>query len=195
MIKINASTPRRDNRCGTIYLLVLFSCLIVATISLSSLQIMRLQGRSVASSTDFSEARNHARAALEIGMLRVRNDPFWRTNFGNGNWITNQPIGSGTFTLSAVDPIDNDVTSGDNHPVVLTGTGIKGTAVFRTSVRLEIGPQVGSCLELSMISGDDSIVNSSTVTSDQVVGANGNYFMWGGATVNANVAAYGSTGG
>lgn len=195
MIKTKFSQPRKHNRCGTIYLLVLFSCLIVATISLSSLQIVRLQSRSVASSTDFSEARNHARAALEIGMLRVRNDPFWRTNFGNGNWITNQPIGAGAFTLSAVDPIDNDVKNGDNHPVVLTGTGMKGTAVFRTSVHLEIGPQVGSCLELSMISGDDSTVNSSTLTSDQVVGANGNYFMWGGATVNANVAAYGSAGG
>ncbi len=195
MIKMKASLPGRINRRGTIYMLVLFSCLIVATISLSSLQIMRLQGRSVASSTDFSEARNHARAALEIGMLRVRNDPFWRKNFGNGNWLTNQPIGAGAFTLSAVDPIDNDVTRGDNHPVVLTGTGMKGTAVFRTSVRLEIGPQVGSCLELSMISGNNSTVHSSTVTSDQVVGANGNYVLSGSAIVNADVAAYGSIGG
>ena len=194
-MKTNGSQPRWNKRRGTIYLLVLFSCLIVATISLSSLQIMRLQGRSVANNTDFTEARNHARAALEIGMLRIRNDPFWRTNFGNGVWLTNQTIGTGTFTLSATDPIDNDVENGDNHPVILTGTGMKGAAAFRTSVRLEVGPQVGSCLELSMISGDDSVAINSTLTSDQVVGSNGNYFMWGGAAVNANVAAFGSTGG
>ena len=97
----------RHRRRGTIYLLVLFSCLIVATISLSSLQLMRLQGRSVSSSADFSTAQAYARAAIEIGMLKIRNDPYWRTNLGNGNWLTDQPIGVGTLTLSAADPVDN----------------------------------------------------------------------------------------
>ena len=23
-------------------------------------------------------------------MLKIRNDPYWRTNLGNGNWLTNQ---------------------------------------------------------------------------------------------------------
>ncbi len=194
-MKVNHSCPRQKKRQGTIYLLVLFSSLIVATISLSSLQLMRLQARTASDSADFSEARSYARAALEVGMLRIRNDPFWRTNFGNGNWLVNQTIGTGRYTLSVVDPIDNDIRLGDNHPVVLTGTGMKGAAVFKTSVRMEVGPRAGSCLEVSMMSGNNSIIGSSTLVSDQRVSANGNYNAISGASVNADVEAFGSIAG
>src|SRR5436305_1455951 len=120
-MRINRSGTGRRPRRGTIYLLVLISSLIVATIGLASLQLLRVQGRAASDSNDFMEARLYARAALEIGMLKVRNDPNWRTNLGNGAWVTNQAIGNGAFSLSAVDPINNDVTSANNHPVVLTG--------------------------------------------------------------------------
>lgn len=180
----------RHRRRGTIYLLVLFSCLIVATISLSSLQLMRLQGRSVSSSADFSTAQAYARAAIEIGMLKIRNDPYWRTNLGNGNWLTNQPIGVGTLTLSAVDPVDNDIRTGDNHPVMLTGTGIKGEARYCMSMRMEVGPRVGSCLEVSMATGNNLSINGSTLTSDQSISANNDVIASGGSTVNANVEAF-----
>jgi Carbohydrate binding domain len=185
----------RSRRTGTIYVLVLLSSLIVGTIGLASLQLVRLQSRTASGNNDFIAARTYARAALEIGMLNIRNDPYWRTNFGNGNWVTNQSIGTGTFSLSAVDPIDNDVTKGDNHPIILTGTGRQGAALFNTSVRLEIGPRVGSCLEVSMISGNDTEVSSATLTSDQAVSANHNYSAGGGSTVNADVEAFGSIGG
>ena len=67
------------------------------------------------------------------------------------------------MTLSVVDPIDNNVAVGDNHPIILTGIGMRGTAVFKTSVRLEVGPRIGSCLEVSMISGDDTSVSSAVL--------------------------------
>ena len=180
----------RHRRRGTIYLLVLFSCLIVATISLSSLQLMRLQGRSVSSSADFSTAQAYARAAIEIGMLKIRNDPYWRTNLGNGNWLTDQPIGVGTLTLSAADPVDNDIRTGDNHPVMLTGTGMKGEARYCVSMRMEVGPRVGSCLEVSMATGNNLSINGSTLTSDQSISANNDVIASGGSTVNANVEAF-----
>jgi Carbohydrate binding domain len=175
--------------------LVLLSSLIVGTIGLASLQIARLQSRTASGSNDFIAARTYARAALEIGMLNIRNDPYWRTNYGNGSWVTNQSIGTGTFSLYAVDPIDNDVTKGDNHPIILTGTGRQGAARFNTSVRLEIGPRVGSCLEVSMISGNDTSVSSATLTSDQSVSANHNFSAGGGSTINADVEAFGTIGG
>ena len=128
-------------------------------------------------------------------MLKIRNDPYWRTNLGNGNWVTNQTIGNGKFTISAVDPIDGNVAVGDNHPVVLTGIGMRGTTVFKTSVRMEVGARVGSCLEVSMISGDDTSVSSAVLTSDQSVTANDGFRAGGGSTVNANVEAFGTIGG
>ena len=186
--RLNAQRKRR----GTIYAIVLLSSLIVATVGLSSLQLIRLQSRTATGNTDFIAARSHARAALEIGMLKVRNDPFWRRKLGNGNWLTNQTIGGGKFTLSAVDPIDNDVTKGDNHPVILTGIGMQGTSAFKASARLEIGPRVGSCLEVSLLSGNDTSVTAATLTSDHSVSANNKINCGAGSTVNADVDAYGS---
>ncbi len=194
-MKTHTQQVRLSTRRGTIYLLVLFSSLIVAAISLSSLQLMRLQGRVVSSSADFSAAQSCARAAIEIGMLKIRNDPYWRTRLGNGNWITSQPIGAGTFSLSAADPIDNDIRNGDNHPVVLTGTGMKGEARFQISMRMEVGPRVGSCLEVAMVSGDDIRIDGNTLTCDQSVSANDIVVATGGSTINADVEAFGGISG
>jgi hypothetical protein len=58
-----------------------------------------------------------------------------------------------------------------------------------SSVRLEVGPRTGSCLEVSMISSGDSSVNAATLTSDQTVSANGQYSA-NNATVNADVEAF-----
>ncbi len=177
-------------RHGAIYAVVLFSSLIVASIGLASMQLMRLQGRSAEESDDFIAARIYARAAVDIGMLRIRKDPFWRTTYGNGDWITKQTIDRGTFSLSAIDPVDNDVVTGDNHPIILTGTGRHGDAMFQTSVRLEVGPQTGSCLEVSMISGDDMDVEGATLTSDQTICSNERIDSISGSIINANVEAY-----
>lgn len=185
----------RQTRTGTIYLLVLYTGLIVSTIGFGGLLLMRVHGQTAQERTDFIEARTYARAAIEIGMLKIRNDPYWRTRLGNGPWVTNQALGQGVFSLWATDPLDNDVTKGDNHPVVLTGTGAKGRAVFKTSVRLEVGPRTGSCLEVSMISGNDSAVSGAVLTSDQTVSSNRNYSAGSGAIVNADVEAYGSISG
>ena len=176
-------------------MIVLLSSFLVASIGLASLQVMRLQSRTASDNTDFIAARAYARSAIEIGMLKIQNDPYWRTNFGNGNWVTNQTIGSGTLSVSAIDPIDGNVTVGDNHPIILTGIGRQGDALFQTSVRLEVGPRIGSCLEVSMISGNDTNIDSAILTSDQSVSANHNFGAGGGSTVNANVEAFGSIGG
>lgn len=185
---------RSSARRGTIYLVVLISSVIVATIGMGTLQLLRLQANTAGSGNDFLAARFHARAGIEIGMLKIRNDPYWRTNLGNGVWMANRPIGNGKFSLSVLDPIDGDVTTGDNNPVILQGTGVQGAAIANLSVRLEVGPRVGSCLEVSMISGNDSNVVSATLTSDQTVSANGKYNA-NTATVNANVEAVKGIGG
>lgn len=174
------------NRNGTIHVFVLISSLIVAAIGLASLQLSRLQSRTGAQKGDFLESRLCARAAIEIGILKIRNDPYWRTNLGNGNWLTNQVIPNGTFTLSAADPIDNDITKGDNHPVILTGLGVKGDSRFQTSVRLEVGARTGSCLEVSMTSGNDTTITSATLASDQRIAVNRNVSA-SSATVSADV--------
>src|SRR3569623_1753372 len=173
--KNRSSRSRRRARRGGVYLVVLMSALVIAAICLSTLQLMRVQSSVGSDTTSFIEARIVARAAIDIGMLKIQNDSNWRTDLGNGTWINNQTLGDGTYSLTATDPIDNDVTKGDNHPVILTGTGKVDGATFMTSARLEVNPNSSSCLEISMCSGNDTTVNSATVTSDQTAAANHNF--------------------
>ncbi|HEY2413111.1 MAG TPA: hypothetical protein VGI40_12755 [Pirellulaceae bacterium] len=180
---------RSRRRRGGIYILVLLSALIVGATGLAAIQLSRVQNATAIDGNSFIEARTIARSAIDLGMLKIRNDPYWRTNLGNGTWVNNQTLGDGTYSLSAVDPIDGDVTNGDNHPIVLKATGTVGSATYKNSVRLEVGPRIGSCLEVSMISGRDTQVNSATLTSDQTVSAN-NQYKANNATVNANVEAF-----
>jgi hypothetical protein len=184
----------RRSRRGITYIIVLLTSLLVATIALSGLQLVRSYSKTIGDSSDYCLARSYARSAVDIGMLKIRNDPYWRNNLGNGTWVNGQAIGAGKFSLSAVDPIDGDVKNGDNHPIILTATGTSGASTYMTSVRLEVGPRIGSCLEVSMISGNDSNVNSATLTSDQTVSANGQYSA-NNATVNADVEAFKSING
>ena len=182
-------TQARFIRRGSIYIAVLGTSALIWAIALAAMIGTRIGKRSSGDDTDFSEARIYARAGLEIGMHYISTDPYWRLNKGNGSWATNIPIGRGTFSLTAMDPVDNDVRYGENHPVVLTSTGFKGNAQCKMSVRLEIGPKSGSCMEVSLCSGSDCVVNQATLTSDQTASTNRN-FIADGATVNANVEAF-----
>jgi len=186
----------RHPRRGTIYMLVIMSSAIVATIGLASLQLLRLQGRIAREGNDLIEARLYARTAVELGMLKIQTDSNWRKNLGDGAWITDQAIGQGRYSINVVDPIDNKIEHGNNHPVLITGVGNKGNATFNTTVRMEVGLPEGSALEVSMMSGSYTSVYGATLTSDQTVGSNNFYYAWGGAVVNANVEAasiWGST--
>ena len=176
---------------GSIYLMTLSASLLVAVIAIGAAALGRVHSRAASTANDFAEARIYARSGLELGMLAIYNDPYWRTDLPNGAWYTNQPIGAGSFTLSAVDPINGNFASAQNHPVVLTCTGMKGSARYILSMRMEVGPRVGSCLEVSMCSAGNIQVNgSTTLTSNQTISSNNQVSAGGGAVVNANVEAY-----
>jgi hypothetical protein len=182
-------------RRGSTYILVIFASLMVAAIGLATLNLDRVQGQAGADGDDFIEARSYARAGVEIGMLMIRNDPYWRTDLGNAPWVTNKAIGAGAFSLSATNPVSGDVTVGNNDPVILTSTGMKGRAKYMKSVRLEVGPPVGSCFEVSMISGASLSINGATLTGNQTIAADQNVSSNNGSVVNSNVEASGMVNG
>src|SRR6185369_8069309 len=137
---------------GSIYLTALGVSMLIVVIGVGAVLIGRVEARTGSTANDFAEARLAARSGLELAMLTIYNDPYWRTHLGNGQWYTNKAVGNSTFSLSAADPVDGDVTNGDNDPVVLTSTGMKGGTKYMISMRMEVSPRVGSCLEVSMCS-------------------------------------------
>ena len=180
---------------GSVYITVLGAALLITIIGLSVMFVQQVQNRTALGVSNCAEARLYARSALESGMYVIYADPFWRTHFGNGAWCTNVPIGNGTFSLEATDPVDGDVRSGASDPVVLTGTGCKGEARYRMQVKVETAQALGVCLEVSMHAGHDLVTDASTLNSDQVISANHNTNGQNGAKIYADAEAVGSING
>lgn len=123
-------------RCGSVYLHVLGSSILVVVIGLAALAAVRVQTRSAQRARHYAEARTCAVSAVELGLLFVRQDPDWREGWSNGAWLSDKPLGDGTFTLEGIDPQDGDLTDSDYEPLVLTGIGTKGIARHKTQITL-----------------------------------------------------------
>lgn len=165
-------SSQRYRRRGSIYLVVLSYASLVTIIGLSALFALRLQRRGAEGEIDFSQARQHARSAIELGMWMLGNNPAWRDVLPNGVWVENRTLGTGTYTLEGVDPNDGDLGNSILHPLVLTGTGLSGAARHKTQVRLEPVIAALGCLEVSLHAGNDLKFNAALLQSNQTISAN-----------------------
>lgn len=130
---------RRHRRRGSLYVVVLGVSSSVMMIGLSALMAVRVERRAAADAADFAVARLYAQSAIELGFFWMRDDPNWRTNRPvAGSWITGQVIGRGAFSLSVVDPDDDDIAGGPNNFIVMMGTGMVGDATFQLEVTLSV---------------------------------------------------------
>ncbi len=184
--------PRATSLCrrrrGSIYPAVLAYASLVTIIGLSALLALRLQRRASEGEIDFSQARMHARSAIEMGLWVVENNAAWRSALPNGVWLEDRPIGSGTYTLEVVDPNDGDFMNSDLHPLVLTGTGVQGAARHKTQLRLEPPTSPLGCLEVSLHAGNDLKFNAALLQSNQIISAN-NSVDSNTSTIDADVEA------
>ncbi len=129
-------TTRRSKCRGSVYLHVLVSSLLITIIGLGAMSAVRLQTRFARLARQSAQARNGAVSAVELGLVLVRQDSAWRTSRPNGVWLLNRPLGDGTFTLTGVDPADNDLSDSVYESLVLTGTGTVGPARHKAQVTL-----------------------------------------------------------
>ena len=122
-------------RRGSSYLLVLSVSMIIALIGLSGLIAARIDHKIATNSSDATEARCYALAAIEMGIFAIEEDPLnWRKNFHNGDVPEDIPIGNGTLTLQVIDPLDGDLLNDDTEPILMTGIGVKGIARHKEQV-------------------------------------------------------------
>ena len=146
--KQRTTTGRRG---AALYAIVMSTSLIVSLLGLAALNLMRIERRSALRGQDATAARRYAQAAVEIGMLRILNDPNWRSTYTSGVWESNHPIGDGTYTLEGIDPNDGNLATPATDPVVLIGTGVMGSV--RQKIQVTLVPEILglSCLEVSQI--------------------------------------------
>ncbi len=132
-----SARSRAGARRGSVYLLVLSVSMIVLVIGLSGLMVSRIEQRSASAVSDMTHARLHALAAVEMGMFQIEDYPSsWRDRFDAGILPTDMPLGNGTLTLEAADPVDGDLTNNETDPVLFTGIGIDGGARHKLQVTI-----------------------------------------------------------
>jgi len=176
------------------YVAVLGCAMIVAVIGLSALTMTRIERSFAEGTSDFAQARLYAQSAIEMGLLRIKNDPDWRTTYPNGTWEGGETdprlIGEGTYTLEGVDPNDNNLKDCDTDPVLLTGTGVQGDTQYKLQVILVADTEPLTCLEVSLQAGNDAIFQSpATVSGDQIISANNVIQAVGACTINPDCEA------
>lgn len=177
-------------RRGSMYVAVLGCALVVAVIGLSALTVTRIERSYADATADFARSRLYAQSAIEMGMLRIRNDPEWRTTYPSGVWETDRPIGEGTYTLEGIDPDDNNLKDRDTDPVVLTGTGVRGDTQYKLQVILVADTEPLTCLEVSLQAGNDAIFQDpATVSGNQIISANNTIQAVGSCTINPDCEA------
>jgi len=125
--------PRR--RAG-VYVIVLVVVAVVVAMVLTGGLLDRTRRRTARITGDELAARVLAASAIDLGLEIVRPSG-WRSVNANGNWLTGLLLGSGTVDLVATDPVDGAITSGVEHPLVLTATGRVGEARQMVKVALQ----------------------------------------------------------
>ena len=155
------------------YIAVLGCTLAVTVIGLSAVMVTRIERRSAEGAADMIQARLYAQSAIEVGLLRIRDDLDWRVTYPSGEWFAEQPIGTGTCSLEGIDPGDNNLKDADTDPLLLTGVGIQGDARYQFQVTLLAETDPLTCLEVSLQANTDAIFQDSvTIHGIQIVSAN-----------------------
>jgi hypothetical protein len=139
-------------RRGSVYIAVLGVAMIVSIVSLSAMQITRLQRHSALALDETAEARLMAQSAVEYALAKITADSSWRTTFKSGveyptDWVGLGDSGEFKFDLSDSDgSLSDDV----NDAATLRGIGRSGEAVQVATVMLEPTGAPLTCLEVSL---------------------------------------------
>ena len=152
----------KKQRYGTIYVAVLGMSLLVTVIALGAVAAVRANARSRDRGNDVEDARFYALSGIELARLRITQDPNWRTDFTNGPWITSQSIGTGTVSVTGVNP-NGTLANSELDPVNLTATGTKGIASQMIKVTLVSQPVALGCLGVAVDSASDALIKNATV--------------------------------
>ncbi len=154
---------RSKTRCrrGGVYIIVLGSSMLIALLGMCALIGQRIENRLVASSADIRQAQLNAHTAVELAILAMKQDINWRSTYSNGNWFTSRGTGIGTCTANVVDPIDGNLASGADDPVLITGIGYSGAAEQRAQLIVDPKKTPHSCLRSAVAVG-----NTITLASD-----------------------------
>ena len=160
---------RLPSRRGTVYVLVLSTAAAVTLMGLAGYHLSKNQSAESAVVGDAAKARLLALTALEIGLDRIADNRSWRTSPGDGVWVAKTAVGDGVLMLHAVDPVDDDPTSGDQDPLLLIGAAQVGDSLQRMSLKLVPTENAVNGLETVAATRTDLFNVNARVVTDGII--------------------------
>lgn len=186
------NTPSRR---GTVFLVVLSVVALVVVLVLASMAVISARRSAVEARLSGRIARAAAESGLELALVDAANTRAWRLSVQGGvPFASCESFPAASFSVTASDPGDGDVTVVLEHPVTLTAVGLSGSARQLTSLTLEPSTAGVSGLGCALAAGGDITMSSATVRSLGTVAANGNVTATS-SSVQAPVAAAGTISG
>jgi len=186
-----AQSPNR--RGAALYVAVFSTALICSLLGLAALNIVAVEREQSAQSNDMLTARMNARAAVELALHRINNDPDWRTNYVSGAETTPQQLGpNGEGTLSwVIEDSDGSLTDEDTQ-LSLRGIGRVGDVVQVARAQVKETRTKPAFLKTTLHARDDVTVSGTLNALWKPVSSNAT--LENGGTVNGNVEAKAYTG-
>jgi len=163
---------RSKSRCGGIYIAVLATAMVVALLGMTALIGQRLQNRMLVGSTSIRQAQLNAGAAIELGLLLMKQNSNWRTTYSSGTVFTNRNTNSGACSLTISDPADGNITNNADDPIVMTGIGYSGDAQQLVQVTVDVRKTPLSCLRSALAAGGNITLNGDILRTNGLTTAN-----------------------
>ncbi|KPK38008.1 MAG: hypothetical protein AMJ65_13465 [Phycisphaerae bacterium SG8_4] len=134
------------HRKGSVYVYVLSVALLITGIGLSSLWAMRVQRRVAGVGEAVVQARVAAGSFLDVALLRIANNPSWRSAYTHDVWVANETVHNVSYTFKLVDEQDADLANDDTQLARLYAKATVGDAVRIYSVLLRPDDATGGNL-------------------------------------------------
>ena len=148
---------------------MLGTSLIVRCLALSALALQRLQNRMLTASADIRQAQLNAEAAIELGLLAMKQDDNWRTTAVERQ-LVHQPRHRRrhVHACSVTDPVDANLADNADDPVVMLGIGYSGEAEQRVSGTVDPTQRAARLPPLGVAAGDTISLSGSTLRGRQL---------------------------
>lgn len=149
------SNTRLNRHRGSVYVFVLSTALLVTCIGLSSLLGVRVERRTAAVTQAAAQTRLGAASFLEVVVLRIAQNPTWRSTYTHDVWTTDETVDDITYSFKFVDEQDGDLSDDGYQPVRLYTKASVGEAMRIYSVLLATEGTAGGLVQRRVAAGND----------------------------------------
>jgi hypothetical protein len=125
------------SRRGGAYVAVLGVAALTTVIGMASMWSARTTHRTTTLTGDTARARHLAEAAVELALIAINSDSYWRDTVIDDDWSTPQACNGAQLSYKFVDEIDGDLSDDADQPFRVYGRADVGDAVRIVSVRVE----------------------------------------------------------